>query len=346
MEQPLWQHNFWIWGAARSGRLCGRHSVLWQASSQGPQGCPLCLLIIFQTSLESKPIQPVIIKFPWWCNLLHSCLGQPLSASHHHPSWCGLPRASLHPLLCESTLFLQNQLLHNFYITKQFLNQMYHGQVMVDQERIPQLLQTAQLLEVRGLCEIQNKDGDTVTDTNNRKSFLAGLLNTSKKRSSSIISAESNSSPPPSTSNKRQKTSSSSASNSARPVPMLQSILSQQLAVPNTPTFDLGVGRSTRALSALASKVQANKSGAALPTSLENLLSGSSSVNNNGGPDIHSTASSCSSDDGRDRLIIVGETSSASFGELLDRTGSSRGEGIFLFKAFPLNLLLNIRKFL
>lgn len=210
---------------------------------------------------------------------------------------------------------------------------------MVDQEKIPQLLQTAQLLEVRGLCEIQNKDGETSTDTNNRKSFLAGLLNSSKKRSSSIISADSNSSPPPSTSNKRQKTSSSSASNSARPVPMLQSILSQQLAVPNTPTFDLGVGRSTRALTALASKVQVNKSGTALPTSLENLLSGSSSVNNNGGPDIHSTASSCSSDDGRDRLIIVGETSSASFGELLDRTGSSRGEGISSFKSISVKFI-------
>lgn len=225
---------------------------------------------------------------------------------------------------------------------------MYHGQVMVDQERIPQLLQTAQLLEVRGLCEVeqQNKESDTNTTKGTNQSFLAGLLNTgisASKRSSSVISADSrsNSSPtPPLPATKRQKTTSSSSS---RPVPMLQSILSQQLAVPNTPTFDLGMRSSTRALTALASKVQqqAGTKTGALPTSLENLLSANSSTtshNNNGTPDIHS-ASSSSSDDVKDRLIVAGgdggEPNAASYVDLLNRTCSSRGQGtnlLFIYR--------------
>lgn len=64
----------------------------------------------------------------------------------------------------------------------------------------------------------------------------------------------------------------------------------------------MSVGCYTRALTALASKAQAIKSGAALPSE-------------HGGPDIHLTASSCSSDESRVRLIIVGEIWSASLGE-------------------------------
>lgn len=199
---------------------------------------------------------------------------------------------------------------------------MYHGQVMVEQERIPQLLQTAQLLEVRGLCEIREgqsastkdeKEGGTPGIKGNQ-SFLAGLLNTSisaTKRCASVSDTNScsNSSPIPSPVAKRQK----SSGGSSRPVPMLQSILSQQLAVPATPTFDLtakSMGSSTRALTALASKVQANSSHTAsatnsnsvniLPTSLENLLNLSSVVmaaaassgSHNNGADISATSSS------------------------------------------------------
>jgi len=196
---------------------------------------------------------------------------------------------------------------------------MYHGQVMVEQERIPQLLQTAQLLEVRGLCEIREgqsastkdeKEGGTPGMKGNQ-SFLAGLLNTSisaTKRCASVSDTNScsNTSPIPSPVAKRQR----SSGGSSRPVPMLQSILSQQLAVPTTPTFDLtakSMGSSTRALTALASKVQANSSHTAsnsnsvniLPTSLENLLNLSSVVmaaassgSHNNGADISGTSSS------------------------------------------------------
>ncbi len=202
---------------------------------------------------------------------------------------------------------------------------MYHGQVMVEQERIPQLLQTAQLLEVRGLCEIRDgqsaptskdeKEGGT-SGIKGNQSFLAGLLNTSvsaTKRSASVSDTNScsNSSPTPPPVAKRQKNS----GGSSRPVPMLQSILSQQLAVPTTPTFDLtkSMGSSTRALTALASKVQANSSSShtastsssnsvnILPTSLENLLAGglssvvmaaAASGGHNNGADISATSSS------------------------------------------------------
>ena len=199
---------------------------------------------------------------------------------------------------------------------------MYHGQVMVEQERIPQLLQTAQLLEVRGLCEIREgqsassskdeKEGGT-SGIKGNQSFLAGLLNSSvsaTKRSASVSDTNScsNSSPTPPPVAKRQK----SSGGSSRPVPMLQSILSQQLAVPTTPTFDLtkSMGSSTRALTALASKVQANNSSSShiastsnsvniLPTSLENLLAGGlSSVvmvaagQHNNGADASATSSS------------------------------------------------------
>lgn len=77
---------------------------------------------------------------------------------------------------CE--LFLPNSII--FYITIKFFDQMFHGQCMVNQDKILLILQTVQLLKVRGLCEIQNKDGDTATDTNNGKSFLAGFFNSSK----------------------------------------------------------------------------------------------------------------------------------------------------------------------
>ncbi|KAI9556156.1 hypothetical protein GHT06_018730 [Daphnia sinensis] len=200
---------------------------------------------------------------------------------------------------------------------------MYHGQVMVEQDRIPQLLQTAQLLEVRGLCEVresqsasnkEDKEGETIPLKGNQ-SFLAGLLNTSisaTKRCASVSDTNScsNSSPIPSPVAKRQRCS----GGSSRPVPMLQSILSQQLAVPMTPTFDLtkSMGSSTRALTALACKVQANTSssphtasttnsttGNILPTSLENLLNLSSVVMaaassgcHNNGADISATSSS------------------------------------------------------
>ena len=198
---------------------------------------------------------------------------------------------------------------------------MYHGQVMVEQERIPQLLQTAQLLEVRGLCEIREgqststkdeKEGGTLGIKENQ-SFLAGLLNTSisaTKRCASVSDTNScsNSSPIPSPVAKKQRTS----GGSSRPVPMLKSILSQQLSVPTTPTFDLtakSMGSSTRALTALASKVQANSSQTAsitnsnsvnvLPSSLENLLNltsvvmaAASSGSHNNGADISATSSS------------------------------------------------------
>ena len=199
---------------------------------------------------------------------------------------------------------------------------MYHGQVMVEQDRIPQLLQTAQLLEVRGLCEIKEgqsastkdeKEGGT-SGMKENQSFLAGLLNTNisaTKRCASVSDTNScsNSSPIPSPVAKRQR----SSGGSSRPVPMLQSILSQQLAVPTIPTFDLtakSMGSSTRALTALASKVQANSSQTSSsttnsnsvnihPTSLENLLNLSSVVmaaassgNHNNGADISATSSS------------------------------------------------------
>ena len=174
------------------------------------------------------------------------------------------------------------------------LHFMYHGQVMVEQERIPQLLQTAQMLEVRGLCEVKEGDSgnsnsapeDREAETSKVKGnhlFLSGLLGqtsvSATKRSitaSNSNSCNNSSSSPPAA--KRQRSSS-------RPVPMLQSILSQQLAAPATPMFDLtktmGGSSSSRALTALASKVQGNSSNAVststsalLPTSLENLLGG------------------------------------------------------------------------
>ena len=216
---------------------------------------------------------------------------------------------------------------------------MYHGQVMVDQDRIPQLLQTAQLLEVRGLSEISEGEESPTSNTasaaaeattsKGSQSFLAGLLNSSSttKRPMSVVSDScSNSSPTPPPAAKRPKGSASSA---ARPVPMLQSILSQQLAVPNTPTFDLAMGSSTRALTALANKVQAKS----MPTSLESLLSTNISANNlsavlakqistNNG-DNHSTTSSSSTEDAKDRML----TESATFTDVLDRTNSSHGRG-------------------
>ena len=164
---------------------------------------------------------------------------------------------------------------------------MYHGQVMVEQERIPQLLQTAQLLEVRGLCEIREGETGIVTEdkakgvrARGNHSFLAGLLGTSvsaTKRTLSLSDSNScsNTSPTPPVT-KRQK-------NTSRPVPMLQSILSHQLPAPVIPTFDLSksMGTSTRALTALASKVQANSSNmvstscsSVIPSTLENLLGG------------------------------------------------------------------------
>lgn len=212
---------------------------------------------------------------------------------------------------------------------------------MVDQERIPQLLQTAQLLEVRGLSEIKEgeesnasagaPEATTGTSKGSSQSFLAGLLNSSgvstTKRPMSVASdSRSNSSPTPPPAAKRQRGSSAAS----RPVPMLQSILSQQLAVPNTPTFDLAMGSSTRALTALANKVQGGRT---LPTSLENLLSSNSNSaghrNNNGGLEIHSTSSSSSSEDVKDRLA----ESATSYGDL-DRTGSSQGRGLIEGKVF------------
>lgn len=190
---------------------------------------------------------------------------------------------------------------------------MYHGQVMVDQDRIPQLLQTAQLLEVRGLSEIKEsesvsnkEDKERVTvGSNGNQSFLAGLLNSSvsatkRSASASDINLCSNFSLTPPPVAKKQR----SSGGSSRPVPMLQSILSQQLAVPTTPTFALSktIGSSTRALTALASKVQASSSAShniVLPTTLENLLGGFSSVgaavssaSHNNGADISATNSS------------------------------------------------------
>lgn len=223
---------------------------------------------------------------------------------------------------------------------------MYHGQVMVEQERIPQLLQTAQLLEVRGLCEIREGQPTPVNNKEEKdegtsgikgnQSFLAGLLNTSvsaMKRSVSVSDTNSNSSPTPPPIAKRQR----SSGGSSRPVPMLQSILSQQLAVPTTPTFDLtkSMGSSTRALTALASKVQANTSSSQpastsssnsvniLPTSLENLLGGLSSVvmaaastgGQNNGADISTTSSS------DDEMNEKEEKMESSFGDMENSSG-------------------------
>ena len=180
---------------------------------------------------------------------------------------------------------------------------MYHGQVMIEQDRIPQLIQTAQLLEIRGLCEVGEGDSSTIHEpaaTTDREenvktssnSFLAGLLNagvSATKRSSSVVSDSlSNSSPIPSPVAKRQRNS----VGPPRPVPMLQSILSQQVTVPKTPTFDLTkvMGSSTKTLSALVSKAQASNTSSSsglsiscsnkslLPSSLSHLLGGLSSA--------------------------------------------------------------------
>lgn len=216
---------------------------------------------------------------------------------------------------------------------------------MVEQERIPQLLQTAQLLEVRGLCEI--REGQQPATTNNKEekgeetsvvkgnqSFLAGLLNTSvsaTKRAASVSDTCSNSSPTPPPNAKRQK----SSGGSSRPVPMLQSILSQQLTVPTTPTFDLtkSMGSSTKALTALVSKVQANSSPSQstsnsnsvniLPTSLENLLGGLSSVvmtaastgNHKNGADVFATSSSDEEMNDKDDKV------ESSFGDMENSSG-------------------------
>lgn len=180
---------------------------------------------------------------------------------------------------------------------------MYHGQVMIEQERIPQLIQTAQLLEIRGLCEVGEGDSSTANERNTNtdkeeyvktgsNSFLAGLLNagvSATKRSSSVISdaatSLSNSSPIPSPVAKRQRNS----AGPPRPVPMLQSILSQQVTTPKTPIFDLTkvMGSSTKALSALVSKASNTSSSSvfsiscsnkSFPTSLNHLLGGLCSV--------------------------------------------------------------------
>lgn len=167
---------------------------------------------------------------------------------------------------------------------------MYHGQVMVEQERIPQLLQTAKLLEVRGLCEICEEESrvppvteekNIIAKTEGNHSFLAGLLGNSSvptiKRTMSVSDSNScsnNSNPTPPLA-KRFKASS-------RPVPMLQSILSQQLTVPTTPTFDLTktVGTSVKVVSNLTSKAKTNSQTNMVSNSnssqstLENLLGG------------------------------------------------------------------------
>ena len=167
---------------------------------------------------------------------------------------------------------------------------MYHGQVMVEQERIPQLLQTAKLLEVRGLCEICEEESrvplvteekNTTAKSEGNHSFLAGLLGKSGvsaiKQTASVsdsTSCSNNTSPTPPPA-KRHK-------GSSRPIPMLQSILSQQLAVPTAPTFDLTkpMGTPPRIVSSLASKVKTNSQMnmvsnlSSLPSTLENLLGG------------------------------------------------------------------------
>ena len=148
------------------------------------------------------------------------------------------------------------------------LHFIYHGQVMVEQERIPQLVQTAQMLEVRGLCEIREGDRDVEasslhakeesdpTPAKGNRSFLAGLLGqtsiSATKRTLTAASSNNPSAatPPPLIAAKRQRSTS-------RPVPMLQSILSQQLAVPTTPMFDLGksMASSSRPINSMPTKV-------------------------------------------------------------------------------------------
>jgi len=166
---------------------------------------------------------------------------------------------------------------------------MYHGQVMVEQERIPQLLQTAKLLEVRGLCEICEGESSLTEDKLTKPAtegnvLLAGLLansNLSVKRSISSVSDSNscslNTSPTPPAA-KRQK----NPKGSSRPVPMLQSILSQQLAVPVTPTFDL-TKKVDLTQSNLAKKVNSSNT-VSTSSTLENLLG-------MGGPSIHSVHS-------------------------------------------------------
>lgn len=213
---------------------------------------------------------------------------------------------------------------------------------MIERERIPQLIQTAQLLEVRGLCEVQesyssnakehvNTGGEYAKTTSN--SFLAGLLSTSVsaiKRSSSIVSdttSHSNSSPVPSPVAKRQRTVAP-----PRPIPMLQSI-SQQVAAPKTSTFDItkAMGSSTKAFSApkvhnttfssSSSVVSISCPTKSLPSSLENLLGSlnsvvmaSSSAGNNVGE--NSTTNSSFED-----AIDKDERAESSFGEMENSSG-------------------------
>jgi len=174
---------------------------------------------------------------------------------------------------------------------------------MVEQERIPQLLQTAKLLEVRGLCEICEEESrvpfvseekNTTAKSEGNHSFLAGLLGNSSvstiKRPASVsdsnpCSNNPSPTPPPA---KRPK-------GSSRPVPMLQSILSQQLAVPATPTFDLTktMGNPAKVISNSAPKAKASSqtnmvsNSSTLPSTLENLLGGVSP--STGGPSSSKT---------------------------------------------------------
>lgn len=190
---------------------------------------------------------------------------------------------------------------------------MYHGQVMVEQERIPQLLQTAQMLEVRGLCEIQEgESSDTSKEDKDEEmptkgsSFLSGLLVSNISATKRTIAAA-NSCSNSNQSSKRHKPS-------PRPIPKLQSILSQQMTVSNSPVFEATnknlPGNSARALTALASQAQSNSmsTSSILPTSLENLLGGLSSV-----------APSTSAGNGVDNL--GSRSSTASSEEMLDREG-------------------------
>ncbi|KAK2727340.1 hypothetical protein QYM36_007992 [Artemia franciscana] len=97
---------------------------------------------------------------------------------------------------------------------KSLVHFMYHGQVMVEQERIPRLLNTAQVLQVRGLCDVRS---------------VHNLNGTASETVMNVLQAATGANPLHPVMPPKQIITTAKKNNKVpapRPVPMLQSIVS------------------------------------------------------------------------------------------------------------------------